>query len=561
MLIKNSFFLRHKKLIILSAVVLVLVIAGVLGFSNIHTHNTTFASTREPYTVSKGNISSSITGSGVIQSSITKKVASEVSANVLKVNVAVGDTVSKGDVLFELDTTNLNTQIRAEQKNISNSSKSVNSYKEDIANLKIYSCASGYISDLNYSIGDNINKNSVVFKITNDDYYYLNCSFYYNSNVDIKVGDTATVFASSSLINFTGEVSFVSTYKTISSEGLPLQSVEIKIPNPGYTIAGLSANATVHTSTIDIKSADFAKIQEADPVQIKALSSGTIASLNAKNGDFVNAGDLVISLSNDDLYEELSNAQSNLSDAYEDLNNVKDNLDFYTITAPIDGVITSLDILEGDYVRAETNLCTIVNNDNLEFDINVDELDILDVKLGQEVKIEIDALSDTKIKPIIGYVSEIALEGTTSNSVTTYPVTISLSGDSNIKIGFNCSAEILTSNVEDVLVAPVDAIESVKGKYYVTLEDYTRKEVAVGTYNEDYIEITSGLDEGDVILLPEKKVSSSNSNEKENQKDSFNFSNMSGGMPMNIGGSQSNSGGNRGGNMPMNGEILIYRKD
>lgn len=548
MLMKISFFLRHKKMFVILGIVLVLIIVGVWGISNFNSHNTTYASTREQYAVTRGNISSSITGSGVIKSSSTKKVSSEVSADVLKVNIKVGDTVSKGDVLFELDTSNINTQIRSGQKNISTSSKNVNSYKEDIKNLNIYASTSGYISDLNYSIGDSINKNSSAFKITSDDYYYLDCSFYYNSNVDIKVGDRATVFLASSLIEFTGEVSFVSTYKTISSEGLPLQSVEIKIPNPGYTIAGLSASATVHTETISIRSVDYTTIEEVAPVQVKALASGTVTSINAKNGDFVNEGDLILSLSNDDLYEELSNAQSNLSDAYEDLNNIKDNLDFYTITAPIDGVITSVNILENDYVRAETELCTIVNNDNLEFDISVDELDILDVKLGQEVKIEIDALDETKINPLIGYVSEIALEGTTSNSVTTYPVTISLSGDSNIKIGFNCSAEIVTSNVEDVLIAPVDAIDSVKGKYYVTLEDNTRKEVTVGTYNEDYIEITSGLSEGDVILLPEKKTASQSN--KNDEKGSFNFSNM-GGAPTNMQGN--GGGGNRGGGMPMPG--------
>lgn len=548
MLMKNSFFLRHKKILIILSVVLVLVIAGIWGVSSFNSHNTTFASTREQYTVAKGSISSSITGSGVIKSSSTKKVSSEVSADVLKVNVAVGDTVSKGDVLFELDTSNINTQIRSGQKNISNSSKSIESYKEDIKNLNIYATTSGYVSDLNYSVGDNVNKNSLVFKITNDDYYYLDCVFYYNSSVDIKVGDKVTVFVASSLIEFTGEVSFVSSYKTMSSAGLPLQSVEVKIPNPGYTIAGLSANATVHTGTISIKSADYTAIREADPVQVKSLSSGTVASIKAKNGDFVKEGDLIISLSNDDLYEELSNAQSNLSDAYEDLNNIKDNLDFYTITAPIDGVITSVNVLEDDYVRAETELCTIVNNDNLEFDISVDELDILDVALGQEVKIQIDALDETKVTPLIGYVSEIALEGTTSNSVTTYPVTISLSGDSNIKIGFNCSAEIVTSSVEDVLIAPVDAIDSIKDKYYVTLEDNTRKEVSVGMYNEDYIEITDGLSKGDVILLPEKKVSSQS--EKSTEKGSFNFSNM-GGSQMNMQGN--GGGGNRGGGMPMPG--------
>lgn len=543
MLAKNSFFIRHKKLLIIVGILIILVASGIFYFSKRGKRHVTFAESRDSYTVAKGNISSSITGSGVIKSSSTKKVSSEVSADVLKVNVAVGNKVSKGDVLFELDTTNLDTQIRNSQKNVTTASKNVSSYNEDIQNLKIYATTSGYVSDLNLSVGDSVSKNASVFKLTSDDYYYIECEFYYNQNALINVGDKASVFIKDSLMEYQGEVSYVSSHKTLSDENVPTQTIEIKIPNPGHTLAGLSGIATITEKSKVTKSVAYSTIQEASSTTVKSLSSGTVKTLNIKNGNYVNEGDLVIILSNDDLYESLSNAKSNLSDAYEDLSNTKDDIDFYTITSPIDGVITSINILEGDYVRSETELCTIVNNDSLEFDITVDELDILDVEVGQSVNIEIDALSDTQVTPIVGYVSEISLEGTTQNSVTTYPVTISLSGDDNIRIGFNCSAEIVTSNVEDVLIVPVDAVESVKGKYYVTLEDNTRQEVTVGTYNEDYIEIQSGLEEGDKVLLSEK-VTSTKTN-TETQKGSFDFSNMGGGggMPsMNMGG-----GGNRGG--------------
>lgn len=542
MLTKSSFFIRHKKLIIILGIVILLLAMGIFYFSKKGKRHVTFAESRDVYTVAKGNISSSITGSGVIKSSSTKKVTSEVSADVLKINVAVGDKVSKGDILFELDTTNLDTQIRNSQKNVTTSSKNVNSYNEDIKNLKIYATSSGYVSNLNLSVGDSVNKNSTVLQLTNDDFYYIDCEFYYNPTVEIAVGDKASVFIKDTLMEYEGEVSHVSSHKTLSDENVPTQTIEIKIPNPGHTLAGLSGIGTITEKSKSTKSVTYSTIKEATSTAVKSLSSGTVQSLNIKNGDYVNEGDLVIVLSNDDLYESLSNAKSNLSDAYEDLSNTKDDIDFYTITSPIDGVITSLNILEGDYVRSETELCTIVNNDSLEFDITVDELDILDVAVGQSVNIEIDALSKTQITPIIGYVSEISLEGTTQNSVTTYPVTISLSGDDNIRIGFNCSAEIVTSNVEDVLIVPVDAVETVKGKYYVTLEDNTRQEVTVGTYNEDYIEIQSGLKEGDKVLLSEK-VTSTKAN-SETQKGSFDFPNMGGGgMPsMNMGG-----GGNRGG--------------
>lgn len=540
MLAKNSFFIRHKKLILIIGIAVLLIAVCLFYFFSRNKRHVTFAESRDIYTVAKGNISNSITGSGVIKSSSTKKVSSEVSADVLKVNVAVGDKVAKGDVLFELDTTNLDTQIRASQKNVTNSSKNVSTYNEDIKNLKIYATSSGYVSNLNLSLGDTVNKNSTVFQLTNDDFYYIDCEFYYNPNITISIGDKASIFIKDSLMEYEGEVAHVSSHKTLSDENVPTQVIQIKIPNPGHTLAGLSGIGTITEKSKSTKSVTYSTIKEADSISIKSLSSGTVQKINIKNGDFVNEGDLVIELANDDLYDSLSTAKSNLSDAYEDLNNTKSDIDFYTITSPIDGVITSLNIIEGDYVRSETELCTIVNNDNLEFDITVDELDILDVAVGQSVNIEIDALSQTQSTPIIGYVSEISLEGTTQNSVTTYPVTISLSGEDNIRIGFNCSAEIVTSNVEDVLIVPVDAIETVKGKYYVTLENGTRQEVTVGTYNEDYIEVKDGLAEGDKILLSEKVSASQKENQKE--KGSFDFSNMGGGMPsINMGG-----GGNRG---------------
>ena len=231
-------------------------------------------------------------------------------------------------------------------------------------------------------------------------------------------------------------------------------------------------------------------------------------------------------LENDDLDTSISDTKSSLNDAYEDLNSEKNNLDFYTITAPIDGIITKMNIAEGDFARSETDLLTIVNNENIEFDIEVDELDINNIKLGQEVKVTIDAITETSKNPLIGTVSNISIEGNSMNSVTSYPVTVSLSGDDKIKMGMNCSAEIIIESKENVLCVPVEAVEVRRGKYYVTLSDNTEKEVEVGLYDEDNIEIVSGLNKGDEILLPETVKS----NEAESRQKMGNM-NFGGGMP------------------------------
>ena len=175
----------------------------------------------------------------------------------------------------------------------------------------------------------------------------------------------------------------------------------------------------------------------------------------------------------------------------------------------------------------------------------------MDVKIGQEVKVTIDAISDTEKEPIIGTVSEIALEGTSMNSVTTYPVTISLEGNDSIKMGMNCSAEIIIESKENILTIPVEAVTTREDKYFVTLEDGTEKEVETGIYDEDNIEIVSGLEEGQSVILPQLvKGTSSTSNENKGNNSFGGFGGMTGGAPMNMGSSNGRGGMPNGGGMP-----------
>ena len=537
MLVKSNFFVRHRKgLIICGSIVLVLIVAF-FAFGFRPKSQMVFASEREVATVSKGDISVSISGSGSIESASTKNIASEVSATVKSVNVSVGDRVSKGDVLFELDSSDLESQIRSKQKSVTSLQDTVNDYSEEISNLNVKSTATGYVDNLRVAVGDKVSKESVLFDVVDTSVFKLNVEFIYNANAPIQEGDTARIFMSNTFEYLYGRVSYVSDKKEYYEYGGQRQSVEIEIDNPGYNLTGIEANSIVIETSggATLTSIDSGVFEEDTPTSVKSMSSGTVKSIYIKEGSYVQDGEVVIILENDSLYTSLSDARSSLSDAYTELNDTKDDYSFYTITAPIDGVVTSISVSEGDYVRSESTLAKIVNNYEIEFQIEVDELDILSLEIGQEAKVTIDAIEETSTTPLTGTVSEIALEGTTMNSVTSYPVTISLSGNDEIRIGMNCSAEIIVESAEDVLILPVEAIDSKRDKYYVTLKDGTEKEVEVGIYNEDYIEIVSGLTEGEEVLLPITVMSTSSTTEQ------------SGMMPM--GGGFQNFGGSEMPNM------------
>ena len=551
MLRENSFLLRHKKKIIIFVSIIVVAIVGVCISGKLFNNkkfSTVNAAEREVVSVSSGDITKSITGSGTIESASTKNISAEVSADVLKVNVGVGDKVSKGDVLIELDKSDYEKRIRELNKSISDLSSNVNSLKEDINNLYVYSDKSGYVSNLNLEVGDSVNKNANLFQVTNDEYFYITCKVNYTNNLNIQVGNKAKIMLVDSFTYMDGEVSYVSDLKERADSGVQIQTVEVKVKNPGYSLEDLEVSVTISTSSYDIRAISNTVIDTESSKSVKSKSSGNIKELKIRNGDYINAGDLIMVLENEDLQDNLNDAKSSLNDVYEDLADEKSNLDFYTITAPIDGVVTSLIVSEGDYVRSEASLLTIVNNNNIEFDIEVDELDINDISLDQEVKVTIDALEETSVNPIIGTVSNISIEGNSMNNVTSYPVTISLEGNDNIKMGMNCSAEIIIDSRENVLTLPVEAITTRKNKYFVTMQDGSQREVEVGLYDEDNIEIVSGLTLNEKILLPETVKASNSTMNKENMM------NMPGGM---MGGNgfggnmeRQQGGGNFGGGRP-----------
>lgn len=153
------------------------------------------------------------------------------------------------------------------------------------------------------------------------------------------------------------------------------------------------------------------------------------------------------------------------------------------------------------------------NFDELEFQAQMDELDIPNIKVDQAVKVTVTALPD---KTFTGKVKTIADQGQAQNGVSTFPVTISLDSTEGLKSGMTADASILVNEKKNALYVPIEAVQkSDDDRYYVMIpkkekEGRTKKVkqfVETGLHNEDNIEITKGLEKGDTIILPSKKSS------------------------------------------------------
>ncbi len=191
----------------------------------------------------------------------------------------------------------------------------------------------------------------------------------------------------------------------------------------------------------------------------------------------------------------------------------KMDTDDSTILAPYNGIVLSSNYEKGQYASPGVPAISIINSDFvIKADIN--EVDVINLEVGQDVDITLDAYYENNFK---GEITEISPISTNIGGVVSFGLTVKPETENAPKLlyGLSASLDITLSGAENVLYAPVQSVVEEDGKSYVDLvaEDGTivRTEVTTGIFNYDYIEIKSGLSEGDKILVTPTADNSTNS--------------------------------------------------
>ena len=315
-----------------------------------------------------------------------------------------------------------------------------------------------------------------------------------------------------------GTIRSVSGADPAGDASLMTCTVTIAVPNTGSLTTAQAAVAQVN-GVSSLNSAHFAYQREETVV---AAASGTVSELCVREGSTVRQDDVLLRITGKDLDKQAQNAADNLRSAELRMSSAERNISHYTIDAPISGTIVDKKVKAGDKLSANDaamqNLCTIYDMSYLELKLNVDELKIRSLKVGQEVEITADAVPGETYK---GTISSILVAGTTANGSTSYPVTVRIDEMGDLLPGMNASAKITTASVKDVLALPNAAL--VRGSYVLVTKDspsaanaeasmtapdgYVYVKVTTGISDDDYIEVKSGLQEGDTIAYDTSTVS------------------------------------------------------
>jgi HlyD family secretion protein len=173
------------------------------------------------------------------------------------------------------------------------------------------------------------------------------------------------------------------------------------------------------------------------------------------------------------------------------------------ITAPFDGTVTEADSLPGDQVAAGATAFRLDNLDSLLVDVQVSEVDINSVKVGQPVMLTFDAILGTEYH---GEVVEVAQAGAATQGVVNFTVTVEITdADENVKPGMTAAVNIVVQEVKDAILIPNRAVRIVDGQRVVYLlinGQPVKKELRLGVSSDTASVVAVGdVKPGDVVIL------------------------------------------------------------
>lgn len=481
--------------------------------------------------VTKGTITSELSSSGVISPKDTYSLTALVEGEVISADFEEGDQVTEGQILYQIDVSSMESELKSASTSLERAQKKYEKAQEDYNEaVSDYSgntykaTRTGYIRELNIQAGNQVGQNTDIASIYNDQIMKIRVPFLAQEAAAIGAGNQAVLTLTDTEEQINGVVTAVSNMDEVLDGGRIVRYVTIEAANPGGLTSSHSAVAEINGMVCTAEGS----FEAATDLVMKAdlPSSVEVEAMLVHEGDYVTEGTPIFRIASKDAedlldtYQDaMAQAEESLESAQSKVDSTKESYDNYTITAPISGQVITKSVKEGDTISrnsgsSDTTLAVIYDLSQLTFEMSVDELDVRSVQVGQKVSVTADALEG---QTFAGTVTNVSLESVQSNGVTNYPVTVTLDETGDLLPGMNVDGVILLDQTEDALMIPIDSL--MRGNRVYVKDDTVKEaagsvpagfravEVETGLTNDDYVEIVSGLSEGEEVYVNESSKS------------------------------------------------------
>lgn len=521
-----------KKFLAFLLVLAILCAGGYYGYGYYQQHYAQpTAAVQQPayteYTVSRGNLSKTVTGTGTLSIARTEELALPYAVTVTETLVEEGDNVSAGQNLMRIDTAALQTAIDTLQTELDTTESEIAALADDYdPEQYLRLTLDGRVKEVYISKGDYIEdvmaQRGSIALLSLDGLMYVEIptheKFKISTEVSVKVGSRYQKGKVYSLENGIATITFSDEYAD--------NGQEVQVRYNQETIA--TAPCYIHM-----------------PYYVTTNAQGYIELVNLEKNVKKYNNSYICYLINIPMSPTYDALQATRENQMAQINEMKALLKTGYITAPADGIVSTAVAASATEQAAYTVLASLYVGDEKEMVVSVDELDIISVQVGQNVNIAMDAIEDKTYPAKVTKVSQI---GTATSGVTVYNVTLTIEGDERLKFGMNGTATISIEEINNALLVPLTALNTSRGESYVWVrsasaaadEPGVRTAIETGLSDETYVQVLSGLSEGDVVLITREASTGTNTGTRMN---------MGGGM-MNMGTmpSMPSGGGMPGGN-------------
>ena len=449
------------------------------------------------------DVSNTLSGTGTLNPANTYTVKSLVEGKVLTGEFEEGDVLDEGSILYTLDSSDASTNFEKAEIAMQQAQRS---YDKVVDRQYVRAEVDGTVSTLKVAKGDEVTSGQEVAIIRDSSKMLLTLEFPAADAANFSVGQTAQVTLDGTFEQLDGTVTSVTGTDALSTGNLLTRTVTIAVRNAGGLTTAQAATATINgVNCIAAKCFEY----QAERT-LTALAAGTVTAINVPEGGAVNKDDIVLQISGEDLTEAIQSAAESLRSAELNMDNLQEAMNNYTITSPISGTIIEKNAKAGDALSAGSDLCTIFDLSYLEMTLNVDELQVSSLSVGQSVQVTADAVPD---KTYTGVVTRVSMKGTSNGGTTTYPVKVRIDETDGLRPGMNANAEIVVAQAKNTLTVPNAAI--VRGGYVLVTQDspsavnadpgmiapdgYVYVPVKTGVSDDNYTQIVSGLTGNDTV--------------------------------------------------------------
>ena len=495
----------------------------------------------------RGYLETYVEGSGYTAAKTRAELGKDLKGKVLTVGAATGDTVTAGQVLLTVDPTEMRAELEDAQTALNEAQKGVNDANKTLSDLTVTAPFTGRLlppgevtsdtaggedtapaspEEVKIQKGDEVDSGTVLGTLVDDTNMRLELYYSYAYIDKLKVGQSAVVSIPQTMGTVTGTVDRIDRIEKISDEGGRLFRATVTFRNPGTLKAGMDATATVTADGLNIAPTGSGKLAYSRETQLTTKAAGTASAACAPSYQKFTAGQTILRLTSDDATAALQSAQQLVQSRQETVNELTQRIAQCTVVSPINGVVMSMNAVEGEDLTGETVPCVVADTQNIIVNAEIAMSDVPSVQAGQPAFLSMYYGNDTLT--FTGTVQSVALEANKDNnnqgSMPTFPAVISVDPVEGqpLRPDFSVDYRITTAQAEDCIMVPSSAVvntadgvavfaQPAEGQTFDNAqpipegaevpEGFVLVPVEVGISDAENTEILSGLDEGTTVFL------------------------------------------------------------